>query len=230
MSIFADMARWRATGEQGLIQFPRPVIVKLLEQFASPDLKKLGFARSTPGCWVRRKKAPILEVVEVWTYGIKANLVFGVALPFVPAIRGSRVVLPSNPEKHAPLIPLPGFERDDFPDDFSSVQPRSELLAEDIRKRVPAWLKVFREAFNSYRGLPSLCQRLIEIRREFPERRPTDALESPLYLALAFVHARLGEKEEAEAVLESTLKHKKDLRPYAARLRKMLAETRPPGR
>ena len=225
MSLFADIVRWSAAGEKSLITFPMPIIVKMVDGFAGPQLRKMGFRHRGRGCWVRRKKDPILEVIEVRNHAIIVNLAHGVVLPFVPEIRGTRVVAPIKPEKNGSLILLPGFEREDFPDAFSRVQPRPELLADDIRKRVPAWLEIFRESFNSYRGLPSLRDRLTELRREFPERKPREALGHHQYLSLAFIHARLGEWDEAEAVLESTIKHIKALRPHAIRLRKKLAET-----
>jgi len=225
MSLFADIVRWGAAGEKGLITFPMPLIVKMVDRFAGPQLRRMGFRHRGRGCWIRRKKDPILEVIEVQNHEIIVNLAHGVVLPFVPEIRGKRLVTPAKPERNGSLILLPGFAGEDFPDDFSCVQPRPELLADDIRKRVPAWLKIFRESFNSYRGLPSLRDRLGELRREFPERKPREALGHHQYLALAFLHARLGELDEAEAVLESAIKHMKALQPHASRLRKKLAET-----
>lgn len=230
MSLFADIVRWSAAGEKGLITFPMPLVVKMVDGFAGPQLRKMGFRHRGRGVWVRSTKKPILEVIEVWNRGILVNLAHGAVLPFVPEIRGTRLVLPATPEKNGSLILLPGFEREDFPDDFSRVQPRPELLADDIGKRVPAWLRIFRESFNSYRGLPSLRDRLCELRRKNPERKARESLGEHQYLALAFLHASLGEMREAETVLESTIKHNSNLRPYADRLRKKLAETRPPGR
>ena len=138
MSIFADMVRWRAGGHQGLITFPRKLVVQMINSFAGPDLLKLNFDHDGSGRWVRRRKEPIREVVELWTPNIKTNLIMGVALPFVPDIRGTRTVLLKAPERNGFLIQVPGFDRDDYPDDFSSVQPSPDLLAEDILKRVPA--------------------------------------------------------------------------------------------
>jgi hypothetical protein len=227
MSIFADIVRWREAGEKGLVQFPMPMIAKMVTRFAGPGFEKMGFTPAGPALWVRRKKEPIREVIDMWGRGVGLNLRGGVTLPFVPAIRGTRLLRLSAPEKTGVLLWLPGFEREDFPEMFSQIYPRPGLLAEAVCARVPVWLEIFRESFGAYRGLPGLRDCLVEVRRASPEQNRKDVWPAEQYLALAFVHARLGERGKAEAALESTIKHLKNVRPHAAKLRKMLAENFP---
>jgi hypothetical protein len=227
MSIFADIVRWREAGEIGLVQFPMPLIKKMVSRLAGPGFGKMGFTLAGPAFWVRRKKEPIREVIDMWGRGIGLNLRGGVVLPFVPSIQGTRVLRLSAPEKTGVPLWLPGFDREDFPEMFSQIYPRPGLLAEAISARVPVWQEIFRESFGAYRGLPGLRDCLVEVRRESPERNRKNVWFAEQYLALAFVHARLGERRKAEAVLESTIKHLKNVRPHAVKLRKMLAENFP---
>ena len=215
------------------VHIPVDDAIEIIHGLADKRLKAEKFTRIGERRWVRVTKEPIREVFEIRTYSshfiVNIAVGAGLALPFVPSVnyRTGKPTRVARPELREELLSLYETAKDKLPSCEMLAQPSRPLLIEKLQSSVPAWLDIYLRKFARIKSLRDVRDVLARTRKEMPERNPEYRMMPVQYVALAFTHARLGEWRKAKAVLESVVRHDKQVANYADKLRALLIGTKP---